>query len=147
MNLNKPAEAQRFLAGPPADARACVIYGRDRSGVRERADGLARRIVPDLNDPFAVGLIGEGESDDLARIADELSAMSLIGGPRLVRLQLAERAPAERAAAEALKAHLAGGLQPRRFLADRGRRARQGLRRAPRGGGVQDSRLHTRVRG
>jgi DNA polymerase-3 subunit delta len=116
MNLNKPAEAQRFLAGPPADARACVIYGRDRSGVRERADGLARRIVPDLHDPFAVGLIGEGESDDLARIADELSAMSLIGGPRLVRLQLAERAPAERAAAEALKAHLAGAYNPDAFL-------------------------------
>lgn len=112
----KGAEADRFLANPSKDARAALIYGRDRGGVRERADTLAGRIVPDPNDPFAVGLIGEGESDDLGRIGDELSALSLLGGSRLVRLQAGEKAPADKACAEALKTHLAGGYNPEAFL-------------------------------
>ena len=116
MNLSKAPEAERFLANPPAAVRAAVIHGRDRSGVRERADALAARLVPDIADPFAVGAIGEGDSDDLGRLADELSALSLLGGPRLVRVQLAERAPAERVGAEALKAHLDGRYNPDAFL-------------------------------
>lgn len=116
MNLNKAPEAERFLANPSPSFRAAVIHGRDRSGVRERADALAARLVPNPADPFAVGAIGEGESDDLGRISDELSALSLLGGARLVRLQLADRAPAERAGTEALKAHLDGRYNPDAFL-------------------------------
>lgn len=116
MNLSKAPEAERFFADPPSSFRAAVIHGRDRSGVRERADRLAARLVPDPNDPFAVGVVAEGESDDLGRIGDELSALSLLGGARMVRLHLAERAPAERAAAEALKQHLDGGYNPDAFL-------------------------------
>lgn len=116
MNLNKAAEAERFLASPPTGVHAAVIHGRDRSGVRERADRLATRLVPDVTDPFSVGLVGEGESDDLGRISNELSALSLLGGARLVRVQLAERASADRAAAEALKAHLQGLYNPEAFL-------------------------------
>lgn len=113
----KGAEVDRFLANPSKDVRAAVIYGRDRGGVRERADALARRLVPDPNDPFAVGLIGEGDSDDAGRVADELSALSLLGGARLVRLQVAgDKAAAERTAAEALKVHAAGGYNPDAFL-------------------------------
>jgi DNA polymerase-3 subunit delta len=132
MNLNKAAEAERFLSAPPAAVRAAVIHGRDRSGVRERADRLAARLVPDAADPFAVGLISEGESDDGARIADELSALSLLGGARLVRLQLAEKAGADRAAADALKAHLDGRYNPDAFLLiEAGALAKDsGLRRA-----------------
>jgi len=113
----KGAEVDRYLAEPPKDARAVLIYGRDRSGVRERADALARRLVPDPNDPFAVGLIGEGDSDDAGRLADELSALSLLGGQRLIRLQVAgDKAVADRTAAEAFKTHLAGGYNPDAFL-------------------------------
>lgn len=112
----KGAEVDRFLASPSKDMRAVLIYGRDRGGVRERADALARRLVPDPNDPFAVGLIGEGDSDDAGRLADELSAMSLLGGQRLIRLQVAEKAAADRTAADALKTHLSGGYNPDAFL-------------------------------
>lgn len=113
----KGAEVERFLVKPPKDIRAALVYGRDRGGVRERADALARRLVPDPTDPFAVGLIGEAESDDLPRIADELSALSLLGGARLVRLQVAgDKAGAERAAAETLKSHLAGDYNPDAFF-------------------------------
>jgi DNA polymerase-3 subunit delta len=116
MILNKAADAERFIAAPPPPIRAAVIHGRDRSGVRERADALAARLVPDAADPFAVGLIGEGESDDAGRLADELSAMSLLGGARLVRVHMAEKAGADRIAAEALKAHLEGRHNPEAFL-------------------------------
>jgi len=131
----KGAEADRFLAQPSKDVRAVVIYGRDRGGVRERADGLARRVVPDPNDPFAVGLIGEGDSDDAGRISDELSALSLLGGGRLVRLQVADKASADRVAAEALKTHVAGGYNPDAFLLIEAGELRKdsGLRRAAEG--------------
>ena len=132
MILAKAAEAERFLAAPPNAIRAAVIYGRDRSGVRERADRLAGKLVPDVNDAFAVGVIGEGESDQAERVEAELSALSLLGGARLVRLQLAERAAADRVAAEALKAHLEGRGNPDAFfLVEAGALGKDsGLRRA-----------------
>jgi DNA polymerase-3 subunit delta len=114
--LKAPAEIDRFVANPPKDVRAAVIYGRDRGAVRERADALARKLVPDPNDPFAVGQIGDGDADDAGRLADELSAMSLLGGARLVRLQAPEKAAADRIAADALKTHLSGGFNPDAFL-------------------------------
>lgn len=90
--------------------RAALIHGRDRSAVRERADAVAARCVPDVDDPFVVGLLPEAACDDPARIADELAALSLTGGARLVRLRVpADKPLAERAAADALKAHLVGG--------------------------------------
>jgi DNA polymerase-3 subunit delta len=118
MNLNKRAEAERFLSAPPREVRACVIYGKDRGGVRERALNLARKLVRDPDDPFDVALLGEGDIDsDPARLADELSALSLMGGRRLVRLQIGgERAAPDRIAAEALRAHVEGAYNPDAFL-------------------------------
>lgn len=116
MILAKAAEAERFLNQPPRAIRAAIIYGRDRSGVRERAERLAAKLVPDVNDAFAVGVIGDAESDQAERLDNELSALSLLGGPRLVRLQMAEKAAADRAATEALKAHLDGRGNPDAFF-------------------------------
>jgi DNA polymerase-3 subunit delta len=117
MNLNKRAEAERFLSAPPAHIRAAVIYGRDRGGVRERAHGLAAKLVKDPDDPFDVGVLTEADLDsDPARLADELSALSLTGGRRLVRLQLGEKAGPDRLAAEALKAHEEGAYNADAFL-------------------------------
>ena len=72
----------------------------------------------DLDDPFDVSLLTETDLDsDGARLADQLSAQSLMGGRRLVRLQLTgDRAAADRAAAEALKAHADGAYNPDAFL-------------------------------
>jgi len=118
MIVSKRPEVDRFLKGPPADIRAAVIWGRDRGGVRERADVLARSITPDPDDPFNVSLLTEADLDrDGARLADELSALSLTGGRRLVRLRLTDgKAAAERAAADSLKAHADGALNPDAFF-------------------------------
>jgi DNA polymerase-3 subunit delta len=115
--LSKRAEVDRFLAAPTRDIRAVVIHGRDRAIVRERADGLAARVVPRPDDPFDVAVVTEGDIDGApARLYDELTAMSLMGGRRLVRLRLDDKASADKAAAEALKAHVAGELNPDAFF-------------------------------
>ena len=118
MILTKRPDVDRFLKGPPADVRAALIWGRDRGGVRERADILARVIAPVIDDPFNVALLTEPDLDrDAGRLEEELSALSLMGGRRLVRLRLTEgKAGPERAAAEALKAHAEGGMNPDAFF-------------------------------
>ena len=117
MIVSKRADIDRFLSGPPPEVRAAVIYGRDRAIVRERADALAARIVPRPDDPFDVAVVTEGDIDGQpARLYDELSALSLMGGRRLVRLRLDDKASVDRIAAEALKAHLDGQLNPDAFF-------------------------------
>ena len=118
MILSKRAEADRFLARPTPGIRAAVIWGRDRSGVRERADLLAAQVCDRPDDPFDVALLTESDVDaDGARLADELSAISMLGGRRLVRLRLtAEKPAADRAVAEALSAHAEGRYNPDAFF-------------------------------
>jgi DNA polymerase-3 subunit delta len=115
--VSKRADIDRFLAGPPPEVRAAVIYGRDRAIVRERADALAAKVVARPDDPFDVAVVTEGDIDGApARLYDELSALSLMGGRRLVRLRLDDKASADRTAADALKAHLDGQLNPDAFF-------------------------------
>ncbi len=117
MIVSKRPDVDRFLSGPPREVRAAVIYGRDRAIVRERANALAARIVPRPDDPFDVAVVTEGDIDgEPAKLYDELSALSLMGGRRLVRLRLDDKASADRTAAEALKAHLDGQLNPDAFF-------------------------------
>jgi DNA polymerase-3 subunit delta len=115
--LAKRPDIDRFLANPPPEIRAAVIYGRDRAIVHERADLLAGKVAVRPNDPFDVALITEGDIDSSpSRLWDELAAMSLMGGRRLVRLKLDDKASVDKAAAEALKAHIEGQLNPDAFF-------------------------------
>ncbi|WP_298125780.1 DNA polymerase III subunit delta [Brevundimonas sp.] len=118
MILSKRPEIERFLKSPDPAVRAVVLHGRDRSGVAERADVLCRTITPDLNDPFNVSLMGDGDAEaGDGRLEDALSALSMIGGRRLVRVRLAaDRAAADKALAVALKAHLDGRFNPDAML-------------------------------
>lgn len=117
MILSKRPDVERFLSKPGGPVRACVIYGRDRGLVKERADRLAAAVVPDVNDPFGVAVLTEADvDDDPARLEGELSALSMTGGPRLVRLRMGEKAAVDKLAAEALKAHLDGSLNPDAFF-------------------------------
>ncbi len=117
MLLSKRAEVDRFLSAPAPEIRAVVIHGRDRAIVRERADGLARKIVPRPDDPFDVALVTEGDIDGApGRLYDELAALSLMGGRRLVRLKLDDKAGPDKIAAEALKSHVAGEFNPDAFF-------------------------------
>ncbi|OYX35555.1 MAG: DNA polymerase III subunit delta [Caulobacterales bacterium 32-69-10] len=118
MILSKRPDVDRFLKAPPSDIRAALIWGRDRGGVHERAAILASAIAETPDDPFNVALLTESDLDkDGARLEDELSALSMIGGRRLIRLRMTEGKPAsDRAAAEALKRHADGELNPDAFF-------------------------------
>jgi DNA polymerase III subunit delta len=86
----KPTAAQitAFLNKPDPRVRVVLFYGPDAGLVRERADALARKTVPDVNDPFRVAnLTGATISGDPAKLVDEVAAQALGGGRRLVRLQ------------------------------------------------------------
>ena len=110
MILAKRPEVDRFLKAPDPSVRAAVIHGKDRSGVAERAAQLCRAITPDLNDPFNVTVLTDSDIDgDEARLDEALTALSMIGGRRLVRVRLsAEKASIDKLLAAALKAHAAG---------------------------------------
>jgi len=116
--LSKRPDVERFLAQPPKTVRGALIHGRDRAGVHERADRLAKAATAHPDDPFDVALLTESDIDsDPARLADELSARSLSGGRRLVRLKLTgDRVVIDRAAGEAVKAHAAGEFNPEAFF-------------------------------
>ncbi|HEY6983443.1 DNA polymerase III subunit delta [Reyranella sp.] len=77
-----------FLKKPDPGVRGVVIFGNDDGLVAERALALARTVCDDLKDPFrVVDIPGDALKSDPARLADEFSAMSLMGGRRVVRVR------------------------------------------------------------
>jgi DNA polymerase III subunit delta len=72
-----------FLRNPGA-CRAVLLYGEDEGLIRERARQLTLTVAESLNDPFRVV---ELDRDGWPRIAEEMTAMSLIGGRRVVRVR------------------------------------------------------------
>lgn len=92
----RPAEADRFAAHPPSPIRAALFFGPDQGAVRERAETMAKSVVPDLSDPFRVAELGEESlGADPARLFDEASAISMMGGRRVVRVRGAGNALAK----------------------------------------------------
>ena len=84
----KSWEADRFLERPPGNLIAALFFGPDQGLARERADALARTVVPDLSDAFRVTeLDGDAVAADNARLADEAAAISMLGGRRVVRVR------------------------------------------------------------
>jgi DNA polymerase-3 subunit delta len=116
VNLSKRPDIERFLGAPPKEVRAALIYGRDRGQVRERADALARKSTERPDDPFDVARLNDTDIED-GKLEGELSAISMMGGRRLVRLRIdSDKAGPDKAAAEALKAHADGQFNPDAFF-------------------------------
>ena len=118
MILSRRPDIERFLAKPDPAVRAAVIYGRDLGVVRERGQELAAKVTERPDDPFDVTLVTDGDLDqDGGRLADDLMAISMMGGRRLVRLRLSsERAGPDKLAAAALEQHAAGEFNPEAFF-------------------------------
>ena len=118
MILGRRPDVERFLARPDPAVRAALLYGRDLGVVRERAQELAGRVTEHPDDPFDVALVTDGDlEEDAGRLADELMALSMMGGRRLVRLRLStERAGPDRLAAQALERHVEGEFNPEAFF-------------------------------
>lgn len=84
----EPRAIAGFLRAPDPKAIAVLLYGPDEGKVRERGAELAKRIVPDLSDPFRVAeFTGSALADDPAKLADEAAAISMTGGRRVVRVR------------------------------------------------------------
>jgi DNA polymerase-3 subunit delta len=120
----EPRQVEAFLKKPHPAVRGVVVYGSDEGLVAERATALARTVCADLKDPFrVVDIAGDVLKGDPARLADEFSAMSLMGGRRVVRVRPAgeeSAAALENLAAagagDALVVLEAGNLTPRSTL-------------------------------
>jgi len=84
----EPRQVDAFLRKPDARIRGVVVYGSDDGLIAERAAQLARTVCADLGDPFrVVDIAGDVLKGDPARLADEFSAMSLMGGRRVIRVR------------------------------------------------------------
>lgn len=77
-----------FLKSPDAATQAVLVYGPDRGLVAERAQRIARAVVPDPQDAFRIAtLTAETIAADPARLHDEAAQLSLLGGRRLIHLR------------------------------------------------------------
>jgi DNA polymerase-3 subunit delta len=68
----------------PGPVRVVLLYGEDEGLVRTRADALTLAVVGRADDPFLVAWLGRDEHD---RLAEEASAISMMGGRRVIRVR------------------------------------------------------------
>ncbi|QRI63010.1 DNA polymerase III subunit delta [Shinella sp. PSBB067] len=81
----KSHEFDAFVKRKPLPARLFLVYGPDRGLVSERAAALAAASGVDLDDPFSVVRLDAGEvGSQPGRLVDEMNAIGLFGGDRLV---------------------------------------------------------------
>ena len=82
-----------FVKAPDSGIVAVLLFGEDNGLVRERAGRIAAAVVDDPADPFRVAeLMPNLLKDDPTRLFDEMGALCLTGGRRLVRLSSAGNA-------------------------------------------------------
>jgi len=78
-----------FLNNPPSDIIGVLFFGPDRGLVKERAEALIQKFSDNPDDAFtSTVLTSDDLSSDPARLSDEMSALSMFGDQRLVRLRL-----------------------------------------------------------
>jgi DNA polymerase III subunit delta len=100
-----------FFKAPASRTQAALLYGPDCGLVRERGRTLTQTIMGATPDPLnRIELQGEQLKADPARLRDELSSLSLMGGTRLVIVQGATDKTAS-AIADAFE-----GLSPTAYL-------------------------------
>ncbi|MEW9617322.1 DNA polymerase III subunit delta [Shinella sp. S4-D37] len=81
----KSHEFDGFLKRKPLPVRLFLIYGPDRGLVSERAAALAAVSGVDLDDAFSAVKLDAGEiGGQPGRLIDEMNAIGLFGGDRLV---------------------------------------------------------------
>lgn len=95
MKLDR-ARLDRFLKSPDATLGALLFYGPDEGLAHELAGLAQRAILGAGDDPFRlVELTPEQIEKDPPRLTDELNAISMLGGRRVVRVSQATNAIAE----------------------------------------------------
>ncbi|MEY9533902.1 DNA polymerase III subunit delta [Sinorhizobium fredii] len=100
MSEVKSHEFDGFLNRGASTYRLFLLYGPDRGLVSERAVQLAGRSGVALDDPFAVVKLDASELQQAGRVLDEVNAIGLFGGEKLVWIR---GASSEKTIAEALQ--------------------------------------------
>lgn len=76
-----------FTAKKPS-VPVVLVYGPDHGLIKERVALLAKHVVGSIDDPFNVSILSGAQiTDDPARLIDEASAISMMGGDRLVLIR------------------------------------------------------------
>lgn len=105
MIIGRKPELEALLRRPDPGLRGALIHGGDRSSVGDVARRLLERITERPDDPFDVAQVSSAEMTS-ERLDIELSALSLMGGRRVVRLRLAgELSGKEKLVVDALDDH------------------------------------------
>ncbi|HYZ62583.1 MAG TPA: DNA polymerase III subunit delta [Acetobacteraceae bacterium] len=68
----------------PGPARIVLLHGDDEGLIRHRADALTLAVVGQRDDPFRVAWLAR---EDHARLAEEASAIAMLGGRRVIRVR------------------------------------------------------------
>jgi len=93
----------KFIDTPQDDIIGVLFFGPDHGLVREYAGRMAAKFVPNPDDVFAATtLTADDLQSDPAKFNDEMSALSLLGDARLVRVRLDHERPGA-ALAKAIK--------------------------------------------
>jgi len=83
-----PRDIQGHIRSLDPKFRVVLIFGRDEGLVREYGQDIGKQIVEDLSDPFNVARpTMEQIKSQPSLLLDEVSALSMMGGRRLVRLE------------------------------------------------------------
>ncbi|MFW6027705.1 MAG: DNA polymerase III subunit delta, partial [bacterium] len=120
MKLNA-REAERFCSRPDPACPAVLIYGPDEGAVRERAQALVKAVLGSPPDRDRLtGLSAADLKGDPARLRDELTALSMFPGARIVHVRESAE-PVPRAVSGILGELAAGTLAPEaRLLVEAG---------------------------
>lgn len=120
----RPADIQVNLRELDPGFRVVLVYGPNEGLAREQADLFSKQIVDDLADTFNVARpTSDQVKADPPLLQDEMSAISMVGGRRLVRLDRAGDSISgavanvlESKVGDALLVIMAGDLGPRSKL-------------------------------
>ncbi len=87
-----PARVEGFISTlESAGVCSVLIYGPDSGGVSNLANRIAAKIVADPSDPFSASTVdNERVSNEPSVIYDEMSAISMFGGRKLVMFRHAD---------------------------------------------------------
>jgi len=83
------SRATRFISNPSPDVIGVLFFGPDRGLAKERANQMAKIYCANPDNAFAATVLTADDlTSDPAKLADEISALSMFGDARLVRIRL-----------------------------------------------------------
>ena len=81
-------KADSFSKSPDKNITAVLVYGPDEGLVLERSQNLLLSVVEDIADPFRVANLDSDQiKKEPALLIDEASAISMLGGRRVIKIR------------------------------------------------------------